>query len=172
MTLPLSDHRPGLRIRVAPEALTIRVWPLRDRPLTSLGLLAVLIAAGLIVGWASPTPLYGWGTLLALGITTWRTWIPVRFELNSTGVQQNLFWSQQCIPWSAIQQCEVYREGVLLLPEAMVNGLSPLRGLYLPWGTQRAELLGSLEYHLRSLIPGPRSTAQQKVELQGPNEGS
>ena len=151
----------GLRIRVAPEAVTIVSWPLRDAPLRSWAAIALAAGVGALVGRYSPSAIYGWIAFVAMCITLWRVWLSVTFELNSNGVKQTVMWRSRRIPWTAIPQYEVCREGVLLLPDAVVNGLSPLRGLYLPWGAHRQEVLAHLEYYLSTWPAPPRSAAHR-----------
>jgi hypothetical protein len=138
----------GLRIRVAPESVALASWPLRDRPLRAWALLAAVAGASLLVGRFAPSVLYGWLALAILALTSWRNWLPVRFEINSNGVTETAVWRTRRIPWTAVAQHEIHREGVLLLPDAAVNALSPLRGLYVPWGSRRQDVLANLEYYL------------------------
>jgi len=139
----------GLRIRVAPEEVSLTDWPLRQRPLGSL--LALAAAGGLswLVGWAATRWEVGAVVAAALAVTLWRTWLPVRFEINSGGIAQVLFgrWKRR-IPWSAIQAYDIRSDGVLLVPDVVITPLSPLRGLYLHWGDQRDAVLANLEYYV------------------------
>ena len=111
--------------------------------------MALLAAVSGLVGWRSPQVAYGGIALAALLIVTWRTWLPRRFEIGATGVQERVLWRKRLIPWHAILQYEISPGGVLLMPDPVVNGLSPLRGIYIPWGQRRQELLAQLEYHLQ-----------------------
>lgn len=138
----------GLRIRVAPESVQLSCWPLRDRPLRAWGLLGLVVAASVLVGRVAPNVQYGWLALAVLLVTSWRTWLPVRFEIGSGGVTETVLWRKRRIPWTAIAQHEVHREGVLLLPDLAVNALSPLRGLYVPWRAHKQDVLANLEYYL------------------------
>jgi hypothetical protein len=140
----------SFRIRVAPEELTIRDWPLIERPFGSLA--AIGLAGGLswLVAWAAGSPLLGGAVGGLLAITLWRTWLPVRYTLGGSGIaQQVLFW-RRLIPWTAIQRHQLHRDGVLLAPDAELTALSPLRGLYLHWGRRQQEVLAHLEYYLQS----------------------
>jgi hypothetical protein len=149
LSLPASRES-SLRIRVAPEELTLVHWPLRQQPVASA--LAVLAAAGTsgLAGWATGSPLVGGSVAAVLLLTLWRTVLPVRYELSGSGIVQSLFGWRRRIPWTAILQFELDEQGVLLLPDAVRVPLSPLRGLYLRWGDKRGEVLAHLEYYLQS----------------------
>ena len=88
---------------------------------------------------------------MLLAITLWRTWLPVRYQIGGGGIVQVALGRRRRIPWTAILRYEVRPGGVLLLPDAIVTPLSPLRGLYLPWGGQREAVLASCEYYLGAL---------------------
>jgi hypothetical protein len=155
---------PGARIRVAPENVTIESWPLRERPLENWSFLALAGGAGALVGWTSGSETLGWIAAFVLILTLWRVWIPVTWEFNARGMLERKFGRKRRIAWSAIRRCEVYRRGVLLLPDAVVNSLAPLRGVYVPWGDQRPALLASLEYYLHPAA-GPPSHLPYTVPL-------
>jgi hypothetical protein len=153
LKMALQDRTTGnssLRIRVAPEELTLTDWPLRQRPVASLVALAAAGGAAWLAGWLSGSPIAGGVVAAALAIALWRTWIPVRYELGGGGIVQSVFGWQRRIAWIAIQHYELHEDGVLLLPDAAAAPLSPLRGLYLRWGQRRDEVLAHLEYYLQS----------------------
>jgi hypothetical protein len=149
--MPSSAHparESSLRIRVAPEEVTIHDWPLRDRPLGSLLALTLGAAASWLVGWKTGQPTAGGLAAAVLAATLWRTWLPVRYELGGSGIVQTIFGWRRRISWIAIQRCEVKHDGVLLLPDATATPLSPVRGLYLHWGDKRDAVLAHLDYYL------------------------
>jgi hypothetical protein len=163
--MPSSARHPrdsGLRIRVAPEEVSLVDWPLVQRPVSSLLALALAGGVSWLVGW---TMRWEWGAIAAaaLAVTLWRTWLPVRFDLNSGGVSQIIFerWKRR-IPWSAIRAFEVRSDGVLLVPDSAITPLSPLRGLYLHWGDQREAVLASLEYYVHGWRTANRNSTHRQ----------
>ena len=135
------------RIRVAPEEVTLAVWPLRQRPVSSLA--AVAIAAG--VSWLVGSSWQPWAGAVAAAIfavTLWRMWLPVRYEIGVSGVTQIVLGLRRRIPWPAIRNYVVYADGVLLVPDAEVRPVSPLRGLFLPWLDRREKVLANVEYYV------------------------
>jgi hypothetical protein len=148
---PGSSSQPsGLaqRIRVAPEETTLVVWPLKERPVESLLLLAAAAGLSCFAGWWTRQPLVAGGVAAALAVTLWRTWLPVTFEIGLSGIKQTVLGRSRRISWSAIRSYEIQPNGVLLSPDAQLVPLSALRGLYLPWQGQREKVLAHVEYFL------------------------
>jgi hypothetical protein len=170
--MPSSARQPreaGLRIRVAPEEVTLDTWPLRQRPVSSLAVVASGIAVSWLVGWAANHWAVGAIAAAALAITLWRAWLPVRYEIGGGGITQVLFgrWRRR-IPWTAILQFQVLTDGVLLLPDASVTPLSALRGLYLPWGRHRDAVLANLDYYLHGWRTPARHSTHNSSRPQHP----
>jgi hypothetical protein len=86
--------------------------------------------------------------LTALALSLWRFFLPVLFELNAGGVHQRILGRRRHVPWKSIHRCEIFADGVLLLPMADRCALDALRGLYLPWGGHRDEVLANVRYYL------------------------
>jgi hypothetical protein len=149
MPTSVKPEREPLRIRIAPEEVTLVVWPLRQRPVESLLLVAVAAGTSCFVGWWTRQPLVGGALAAALAIVLWRTWLPVTYVLGLSGVTQTVLGRTRRIPWSAIRSFELQPDGVLLSPDRDLVPLSPLRGLYLPWLGEREKVLAHLEYYLQ-----------------------
>ena len=147
----------GLRISVAPEPVTIHIWPLRQRPVSSLLTIGIAILASAFVGWWFEFWPLGGIIAVLLAITGWTILLPQRIELSSTGIRHVVLGRVRLIPWTAIRRYTVHATGVVLLPDDQVIGLSPLRGLFLPWNGKRQEIQAHLEYHLQSAATNHRS---------------
>lgn len=153
----------SLRIRIAPEELTLRDWPLVDRPVGSWSALALAIGLSCLAGWAASSVALGMAVGLLLAITLWKTWLPLRYQLGGSGIaQQFLFWRRR-IPWTAIRRHELRTGGVLLVPDHELTTLAPLRGLYLHWGSRKAEVLSHLDYYLQSWNATPQPAAEDSA---------
>jgi hypothetical protein len=139
-----------MRIRVAPENVSLVDWPLVQRPAASALALLVAGAASVGAGWATQSVIVGLLVAGSLAVCLWRTLVPVRYEFAGGGIVQSVFGWPRRIPWTAVKSYEILDDGVLLLPDTVRTSLSPLRGLYVHWGNQREQVLSHLDYYLQS----------------------
>lgn len=161
--MPGSTQRPipaPLRIRVAPEEITLSSWGLRDLGWYGWANLLLAAAGAYGAGWLTGWPWAGWVVWGLLFGALWRFWLPIRFELGPHGIEQTVLGRGTKIPWTAIRRYEVRPRGVLLFADAMQMPLSPLRALYLPWSGQREQVLAHLEYYLAAWTQADRSAAR------------
>lgn len=142
----------GSARRTPPPPLLWRSWPIEEGGATAWFLACVLGGAMLLAGWQTQSAL---GALFAgavLAAAAWRYFWPVHYEINSQGVFQTIFGRRQRISWRSIGRVEIGRDGVLIAPDAGAS--AALRGIYLPWGLHRAELLVIVDYYLQQFHPG------------------
>jgi hypothetical protein len=138
----------GLRIRVAPEELSLIDWPLVQQPLSSAVALFLAGGASGLAGWAARSWIVTAFVAVLMCVALVRTLLPIRYTLGGGGIVQSLWRWRRRIPWTAIRDWELHADGVLLLPEAVQSPLRPLRGVYLHWGQYKAAVLAHLDYHL------------------------
>jgi hypothetical protein len=120
--------------------------------LTQSGLvLAGLLAAGLAVRGVTGYTYLALLAVAALALSLWRFFLPVVFTISAEGVNESLLGRDRRIPWLAIRRYEVYPKGVLLLPHSDAARVDCFRGLFLPWGDHRQEIVALLNYY----IPAP-----------------
>lgn len=131
-----------------PPPVSWRSWPLGESLTRSSLVLAGLLAAGLAVrgltGYTHLAPL----AVAVLAVSLWRFFLPVVFMLGTDGITESLLGRDRHIPWSAIRRYEIYPKGVLLLPYPDSARVDCFRGLFLPWGVHRQEILTLLNYYL------------------------
>jgi hypothetical protein len=150
------------RVRVAPEEVLYRQWPLGDQPLRSLALLVAAALASGLVAVSVGHWLAGCVVALALLIVLWRTWLPVKYEITGQGIYRTVLGRRRLIAWAAIRGHRVLPGGVLLLPDETFVPAAPLRGLFLPFGPHRTEVLAHLEYYLRDWHVTTRSQGHRR----------
>jgi hypothetical protein len=149
MPSTISPTRENLpRGRVVPTEVTIVDWPVRDQPLGAS--LALVLAAGAVwlAVWATGNAVAGTVVGVLLAVTLWRTWLPVRYQIGSGGVEQKVLGFPRRMAWSSIRHYEVRGDGVVLFFDSELSKLSPLRGVYIRWGSQREAVLANLEFFL------------------------
>lgn len=143
-----SSHDPLLRPRPMPDEVSLVDWPLRDEPLGSSLVLALAAGAGWLAVWGSGSAVMGAVILVLLAATLWRTWLPVRFQLGSSGVVQSVLGWERRIAWLEIGRYELQHDGVILFRDAEIRPLAALNSVYVRWGNQREKVLAVLEFYL------------------------
>ena len=76
------------------------------------------------------------------------------------GVTQQVLGRRRRIAWQFIERCEICRAGIFLLPHDAP--LAVFRGLYIPWGTHRSEVLALVQFYL----PRARQESDSKLEFE------
>lgn len=171
--MPASSHSRSdvsLRIRVAPEEVAYRHWPIRQTGWSGWTTMAIVAVTTLLAAWASESVAMTALTYASLMLVTRQTWLPTWVEVGPSGVTQTVLGRRRRIPWTAIRQYEVCLHGVLLLPDEVRTPFSPLRGFYLHWAGHRSEVLANFEYYLQGWSAGRTTTGNESTELARPAE--
>lgn len=140
----VSRHQPLAPVRWrnwSPGAGGWRLW----------AWLGPALLAALATGASTGSP--RWGLVGAALVTAamWRFFLPVEYELNGRGIARKVRGAQRHIPWEEIESAEPSAAGVwLVLRDGLAGGR---RGVFLPFGNRRAEVLAALERYLQ----GPAS---------------
>lgn len=139
--MELSDAATAPRLRWT-------VWPLVDRPLTSIAVLVGLISSGYLIWLTGVAWYWGLAASLALAVAMWRYWLPVTFEVSLRGLKQESLFQNARTVWPDIQAVRRCASGMLLLPSMDDSPLDAMRGLFLPWGPHKAELQQLISLYL------------------------
>jgi hypothetical protein len=150
-----DSEKTVIRARAAPATLKISDWPLRDEPLQS-GLLVALVLAISAIG-AVAVQHIGMALILfgLFGAMLGRVWFPAVFEMGSKGVIQTRLGRKRRVPWTEFARYEIHTRGMLLCADLEPNPFSAWRGLFIPWDDKRDEVLAVVEFYLH----GPLQTA-------------
>jgi hypothetical protein len=144
-----GQKAPGAR-RVAPPPLRWRSWPMEEGGPTAWILTAGMLSLTALVGWVMASAVWAVVACGLLALASWRYFVPIHFEINPQGIVQEVLGRRQRISWRSIAHFEVCRDGLLLTGDVCC---AALRGLYLPWGRHRAEVLALVQHHLRQIHP-------------------
>lgn len=151
-------------LRGAPPPVAWRSWPMAEGGAP----VWLFLAASAVVGGATAavTGNSGWAAaaVVLIGVAAWRLFVPVVFEVSALGVTEQVLSRRRRIPWSMIERVEIGREGVYLGLESAP--LAALRGLYVPWGAHRDEVLAQVAYYLpahRTAMIGPRQDREKPL---------
>lgn len=144
-----SSSSTSAKLRVAPPDLHLAVWPARDEPGRTLGLVALVLVMAVSASAVTGEGRSGLFAAAAVLLAGWRRWVPVTFDLGPSGIVETFLGRQRRIPWAVIARWQMRRHGILLLPDADPSPLDPWRGRYVAWNRNRAELLAILEFYLQ-----------------------
>jgi len=126
----------------------VRQWPLRDEPWAVAVLICVVTALSIGIGMIATSLWWGLGAAVALVVSLWRMWIPVEFRIGELGVIQTTLRRSWRIPWESFSDYEVRQSGVLLLPEDDNSVLGRMKGVYVPWGERKEDVLAVIAHYL------------------------
>lgn len=128
-----------------PVPPTWRSWPVVDSPAEFVLLSAAIVATvGLAFRYGGPLTAIMAGVVLV--VVSWRRYVPTFYELSALGVSENCLGRKRRIPWISIDRFVLGRKGAYL--SSAGAPLELLRGLYLPWGSQREQIVTTLRYYL------------------------
>jgi hypothetical protein len=144
----VATREGGVLVEGAPETLEWSVWPARDRPwaaavlLLSLLVLGVLIAEGTgdrVLGVAAPLFI-----LVSVGSFIART----KYRLTSESIEVRTLGVSRARPWGEMRRATLDRGGIFLSPFERRSWLEAYRGVRLPFGGNRDQVLAFVETKL------------------------
>jgi hypothetical protein len=130
---------------VTPVPVAWRSWPIVDS-LADFLLLTIGIVATIGIAYRFAGPLTAIAAAIVLMVVTWRYFVPTMYELSALGVSENCVGRKRRIPWISIDRYLLGRRGAYL--SSAGAPLEMLRGLYLPWGSHREQVITTLRYYL------------------------
>ena len=107
--------------------------------------------------------------LCAIMLAMWRLFVPLTFEVNSRGLTQSILGRKRLVPYNAIGRYEVHRDGILLLPRAILanhgepSAVDFFRSLYVPFGGHQEQILEALEHYCPKLASSGSSRAKKQA---------
>lgn len=143
-----TEEYPSAMTPPPPAPLRWRSWPVHDDTLRAALLAAGLLALGVVVRLVAGHTYLAVLAVLAVAAAAWRFFVPVTFDLGETGIDRWTLGRRRHIPWEAIRRYETGPDGLLLFPDDARSPLSAFRGLFIPWGTRREEVLAFFQRYL------------------------
>jgi len=137
---------------VAPVEVTVVDWPVRDQPVGASLALALAAGAVWLAVWTTGNAVVGILVGVALAVTLWRTWLPVKYQLGGGGVEQKVLGFSRRMAWNSIRHYEIRGDGVVLFFDDDLSKQTPLRGIYVRWVAQREAVLANLQHYLPGRI--------------------
>lgn len=143
---PTRDSQ--VRLRAVPEELTIDDWGLRDRPLASAVAMTLAAGASWLAACATGSFAMGAAVIVALAVVLWRTWLPVKYQLNGVGITQTILGWRRKTPWSAVAGYRAGERGAFVYGGTESRPIGSLQGFLLPWGNRREQVIAALDFYV------------------------
>jgi hypothetical protein len=134
---------------VAPEPVAWRSWPLVDdfRSIWPLAALAVAMIA--LVGLGTGSIGNALFAAAVIVIASWRIWMPMRYEVNSSGFVRSCLGRARRVSWSAVARVDVLPNGFRLLNYAEPGLFDAWTATFVPWGTHGEEVLAIVRQEIK-----------------------
>lgn len=124
----------------ADETLRWTSFPLRDELPRSLLLPSIVLGSSVAATFAFGHVLYGFASLLALGIATRRYLAPTVYTLDADGARASFLGVSEQRRWSEVRGVYRHANGLFLSPFPEPSRLDSFRGLFLRYRGNREEV--------------------------------
>lgn len=154
----------AVEIADPPPRLAYEHWPLRDEPAVRWTAWAVLAATGLAAYAATGKPALAAAAVGCVALAAWRMWLPARYELDASGVVEQVLRRKRRASWRAARGAAIGRRGVLVTYRPEPAPADYFRGLFVPFGAHRQEVLRHFRYYA-GLALADQAATQSTVSL-------
>jgi len=126
-------------VEAPPEALRWRSHPARERPLATLALLVIMLAASWGASDFGGNPWWGLVGFAMLALAMWSYLLPTDYAMDDSGVVKKSLFGTERRKWSEVRSMAVDRWGVLLSPFPKPTRLAKFRGLSVQFSSGNKE---------------------------------
>jgi len=134
----------------APPTLPLEwsVWPAKERPLLSFGLIVFLFAIWVAVGYFYREGVWVLLAIVLLSGAVAPFFVITRYRLDEKGVSIKRYVTTMKKRWEEMRSYYPDKNGVLVSPFAKPSRLENFRGVYLRFGGNREKVLAVLEQNI------------------------
>lgn len=131
-----------------PLSLEWKVWPAKERPLLSFGLIVFLFAVWVAVGYFYREGVWVLLAIVLLSGAVAPFFVITRYRLDEEGVSIKRYVTTMKKGWGDLRSYYPDKNGVLVSPFAKPSRLENFRGVYLRFGGNREKVLTVLEQNI------------------------
>ncbi len=131
-----------------PLSLEWKVWPAKERPLLSFGLIVFLFAIWVAVGYFYREGVWVLLAFVLLSGAVAPYFVITRYRLDEEGVSIKRYVTTMKKRWEELRSYYPDKNGVLVSPFAKPSRLENFRGVYLRFGGNREKVLAVLEQNI------------------------
>jgi hypothetical protein len=132
----------------AREALEWSVWPARERPWAAVVLLAALAVLGVLIAQGTGDRVLGLAAPVFILVSVGSFIAKTHYRLTSDSIEVRALGVARARPWGEMRRATVDRGGVFLSPFEKRNWLEAYRGVRLPFGGNRDQVVAFVETKL------------------------
>ena len=132
----------------APSVLEWSVWPARERPWAAAVLLAALLVLGVLVTQGTGDRILGIAAPLFILGSVGSFIAKTRYRLTAETIEVKALGVARARPWSEMRRATVDKDGVFLSPFLKRSWLEAYRGVRLPFGGNRDQVVAFVETKL------------------------
>jgi len=121
------------------------VWPAKEKPLLSLGLIVLLFAIWIAVGYIYREAIWVGLAVVLLSGAVAPYFVITRYRLDEEGIATKRYLTPMKKRWEELRSFYPDKNGVLVSPFAKPSRLENFRGMYLRFGGNREAVLNVLE---------------------------
>jgi len=138
----------GVPARDAPETLEWSVWPARDRPWAAAVLLLSLLVLGVLVAQGTGDRLLGVAAPMFVLVSVGSLIARTHYRLTGEAIEVRALGVSRARPWGEMRRATLDRDGIFLSPFEKRSWLEAYRGVRLPFGGNRDQVLAFVEAKL------------------------
>jgi hypothetical protein len=131
-----------------PLSLEWKVWPAKERPLLSFGLIVFLFAIWVSVGYFYREGVWVLLAIVLLSGAVAPFFVITRYRLDEEGVSIKRYVTTMKKRWGELRSYYPDKNGVLVSPFVKPSRLENFRGVYLRFGGNREKVLAVLEQNI------------------------
>jgi hypothetical protein len=123
-------------------------WPIRETGRRAWGLPVAILLLAALAGWISDSWIWALSTAVLMGISVWRYFVPVRFEIQPRGLVWSFWGTGRRLSWLAVRRYELDDRNALLLTTSNPAPLDYLRAARIPLTQHREQIVSLLAHYL------------------------
>jgi hypothetical protein len=125
-------------------------WPLVHGGWRSWLIVAGTLAVGAAAGWVSASPLMGLLSTVAVMLSMWRFWLPVRYYIRGRGIVEEYLGRRHLIAWRSIKHCRLRKQGVVILFDDKQLLMDAFGAKYIEGRDQQEQLAAVINFYRQS----------------------
>jgi hypothetical protein len=132
-----------------PAPLSITNWPMVRRPFFAGAVFLGITGFSAAVGFAAASVIYGLFSVLILMTVLWRLWVPVSYQVGSSGIVQRIWGRDFHIAWRAVGNVRYSRSACVLYRASFASPFASLQSVVLDYSSDPGASMDALEVESR-----------------------